>query len=89
MPNEKLKQALELLHKELALQSSHDPELQELANSVSSDIDTYLENQNSLATEQHGFAERVDNIATEFSIEHPNLYGILQELKAILFSIGA
>ena len=105
MPNEKIKLALKKLHGDLSdiIQGSDvtdalctnekittsDEELQELLSTVAEDIDVYLKGSNIAAQNKHGMAHRLEEIATEFSIEHPKLDTVLLEVRKILLSIGA
>ena len=105
MPNEKIKVALKKLHSELSdiiqgapetdalsadnEQNSEDGELQDLLTTVADDIDVYLKGSNIAASNKHGFAHRLEEIATDFSIEHPNADSVLKEIRKILLSIGA
>lgn len=105
MPNEKIKAALKKIHADLSdvIQGSpetdalsadpenptEDTELQELLLTVADDIDVYLQGSNVAEPNKHGFAHRLEEIATEFSVEHPKADTILQEIRKILLSIGA
>ena len=105
MPNEKIKAALKKLHSELSDIIQHEPitdalcegteqgvqdlELQNLLTTVADDIDLYLQGSNIASSNKHGFAYRLEEIATDFSIEHPKADTVLKEIRTILLSIGA
>jgi ERCC4-related helicase len=104
MPNEKIKTALKKLHGDLSsainatpsndalctdTDNAVDTELQNLLTTVANDINAYLESEKIADSNKHGFAHRLDEIATDFSIEHPKLDTVLEEIKRILLGIGA
>jgi len=104
MPNEKIKAALKKLHADLSTatdaapiddalctdaEKKADAELQELLTTVANDINVYLKSEQVAGSNKHGFAHRLDEIATDFSIEHPKLGTVLEEIKRILLGIGA
>ena len=69
--------------------SDADPELSELLSKIGNEIDAYLESSDKAASNKHGFAHRLEEIATDFSVEHPKLDAVLLEIRKILLSIGA
>lgn len=105
MPNEKIKSALKKLHSELSDQkidartndalcnadqaSGEDTELNELLKTLASDIEDYLKSSKTVEPNKHGVAHRLEEIATDFSVEHPKLDIALQEIRKILLGIGA
>lgn len=105
MPNEKIKAALIKLHADLSeaineepeqdalcedpTSGPDDPEFQKLLTTVASDIDDYLKSAKKAESNKHGIAHRLEEIATDFSIEHPKIDAVLQEIRKILLGIGA
>ena len=69
--------------------TSNDPELTALLASVATEINTYLEGTELASANKHGFAHRLEEIATDFTVEHPKLNILLLEIRKILLSIGA
>ena len=104
MPHEKIKKALVKLQSELSRpqaeeehdalcendsSTNEDPELTELLANVASEISSYLEDTESASPNKHGFAHRLEEIATDLTVEHPKLNTLLLEIRKILLSIGA
>ncbi|MBT8142909.1 MAG: DUF4404 family protein [Gammaproteobacteria bacterium] len=69
--------------------AGEDPELTELLANVADEIDEYLSGSQQAGSNKHGFAHRLEEIATDFSVEHPKLDAVLLEIRKILLGIGA
>jgi hypothetical protein len=89
-----LKAHLKSLHANLAGTGNVDEELQSLLRQLDADIKVLLEKRADEEAEAepdtstYGLAERTQEIAAKFAVQHPRLEPALRELGNILASMG-
>ncbi|MDB5839687.1 MAG: hypothetical protein JWQ23_1639 [Herminiimonas sp.] len=88
METDKLKNALNRLHADLANTGSVDPELKDMLQVLDQDIHHLLGQETHEPPEAGGLAGRTQEISAKFAAEHPRLEPVLRELGAILERMG-
>lgn len=91
MPREELKKTLESLHAELSQTAEVDPEVRKLLTEVAGDIEQALEEETPSAEserEESDLIDRVNNLATHFEDQHPQLAQIIGRIADGLSQLG-
>lgn len=91
MNKEQMKSTLLDLHRQLESTGNADPELTELLRAVERDIHSLLSKDSSLpfdASQKAGAASRLDDLASRFAAEHPQLTPVLGQVAEALSRMG-
>jgi len=83
----RLKQTIEELHQELAKSEDVDAELQVSLKQLEHDIDQVL-HEEPRETQDESLVERAEEAAVRFSVSHPRLEMILNEIAETLGRMG-
>ncbi len=87
MPTDQIKNVLSQLHEQLSSAESVDPELKSLLKNLDEDIHRLLGKDEAAATDQ-GVIARLEEAATGFTADHPQVAGLLRRLADALSQIG-
>ncbi|HZZ70679.1 MAG TPA: DUF4404 family protein [Pirellulales bacterium] len=88
MSAEQIKTVLQQLHSDLGATQTVDPELRALLVKLDGDIQQLLQQAEPNAVEAEGVIGRVEEAATNFSIRHPQVAGLLRQLADGLGQMG-
>ncbi len=88
MQAEKITSTLKRLHKVFAATESVDSELETLLRELDADIQKLLRQDKPSSPDAAGAIARIEYIATNFAIEHPQANAILGELADVLGKMG-
>lgn len=87
MPSDQIKNVLQQLHEQLGSAENVDAELVPLLQDVDQDIQRLLSSDRGETTDQ-GLVARIEDVATGFTAEHPQVAGLLRRLADALSQIG-
>jgi ABC-type transporter Mla subunit MlaD len=87
MPTDQIKSVLNQLHEQLSSAESVDPELKSLLESLDQDIHRLLSKEEVAAADQ-GVVARLEEAATGFTADHPQVAGLLRRLADVLSQLG-
>ena len=88
MSNEKIKQTLSELHRDLEQAGNVDPDLRQLLGAVDRDIHALLERESSENGEAADLADRAEEMAADFAAQYPKAEKYLREIAEMLSKLG-
>ena len=91
MSAEQVKTALKQLHEDLRVTSSLDPELRSLLLEIDRDIQELLRTETAtspVSPSTAGLVTRIEDVASDFALKHPNVEGVLRRLADGLGQMG-
>ena len=88
MPEKKLRELVESLHKELGSTPSVDAESRKLLEQLTADIDQLTARDEAAAGRHSTVLEEIDEAAVRFESEHPRLAMLLGNIADTLAKLG-
>lgn len=88
MSNQKIKEALAQLHRDLEQAKSVDPDLRQLLGEVDRDIHALLNRDSADSQEAANLADRAEEMAADFAAQYPKAEKYLREVAEMLSKLG-